>query len=141
MKELENKIEVITGSKKFKITSKTYYHPIKNIFSDLLSNIVEVKKTKNNLDNYQTLLKIRFLCLIEELCNNNKFYKLVDDDIPCLKSILDYFEKLNNKDDMIEDLKDFIEKWIDDLEIRNNDDIFYLLNEQFKKYYKLKIGE
>ena len=42
---------------------------------------------------------------------------------------------------MIEDLKDFIEKWIDDLEIRNNDDIFYLLNEQFKKYYKLKIGE
>ena len=36
MKELENKIQKITGNKKFKISSKTYYHPIKNMFNNKL---------------------------------------------------------------------------------------------------------
>ena len=87
MKELENKIQKIKGNKKFKISSKTYYHPIKNMFNDLLSNLSESKIIEHQIKRNQNNTKIKLLNLIEELCNNDKFYKLIDDDIPCLKSI------------------------------------------------------
>jgi vacuolar-type H+-ATPase subunit E/Vma4 len=143
MKELENKIQKITGNKKFKISSKTYYHPIKNMFNDLLSNLSESKIIEHQIKRNQNNTKIKLLNLIEELCNNDKFYKLIDDDIPCLKSILDYIDEHNNNETILNDVIKFIEKWLDECSIiiTKKEDCFSLLNEQFKIYYETNLTD
>lgn len=141
MKELVNKIRTITGNKKFKISSKSYYYPIKNLFNDMLSNLVESKIIEEQIKKQNYNMKVKLLNLIEELCNNNEFYKLIDDDLPCLKSIIDYFNEQDKDEKIIKDLLNWIEKWLDNLTIlvTKDTDCFYLLNEQIKKYYELKI--
>lgn len=142
MKELENRIKIITGNKKFKISSKSYYYPIKNLFNEMLSNIVESKIIEEQIKRQHYNMKIKLLNLIKELCTNKDFYKLIDDDLPCLKSILDYFEEQKNVEKNINDFISWIEKWLDNFTIIDTDmNAFYLLNEKFKEYYKLKIEE
>ena len=140
MKELENRIKIITGNKKFKISSKSYYYPIKNLFNDMLSNIVESKIIEEQIKRQNYNMKVKLLNLIKELCNNDDFYKLIDDDLPCLKSIIDYIDEQNKDEKIINDLIDWIEEWLDDfMIISTNMDAFYLLNEKFKEYYELNI--
>ena len=96
----------------------------------------QIKRNQNNT-------KIKLLNLIEELCNNDKFYKLIDDDIPCLKSILDYIDEHNNNETILNDVIKFIEKWLDECSIiiTKNEDCFSLLNEQFKIYYETNLTD
>lgn len=131
MKKLENRIIEITGNQNFKISSEEYYFPVKRLLSDMLFDVIE--KNDNNS-------KIKFLKLLEELCTNNEFYKLFDDDIPCLKSILDYMNDNNESKISTKDLVALIDKSLDELEITKDEiDIFFWLNERFKDFYNMNI--
>lgn len=130
MKNLENRIVEITGNKNFKISSEEYYFPVKRLLNDMLFDIIE--KDDNNS-------KIKFLKLVEELCTNNEFYKLFDDDIPCLKSILDYMNDNNENKISIEKIIDWIDKSLDKLVETNDIDIFSWLNERLKDFYNINI--
>lgn len=140
MKKLEDKIRRITGNEKFKISSEEYYYPIKDLLDNMLSDLVQIKIIENLLKRKHYNMKMKFLNLIEELCNNNEFYKLVDDDLPCLKSILDYKNENEENKIVIDELIRWIEEWLNDLIITKDDgDIFHLLNEQFKIFYNTRI--
>lgn len=165
IKKLEKKIQKIIRNEKFKISTEKYYFQIKELFSSLLINIVRLDNTeigieiikKENMDlfkerkdrvkyiieceNTANLLrkehyytKAKFLDVIEELCTNEDFYKLLDDDLPYLISIINYFKE-NNKTDF-ENLINWIDDWLDSIPYEDiEEDVFYLLNEQFKSFY------
>lgn len=137
MKKLEDKIKRITGNENFKISSEEYYYSIKNLFNNMLSDLIEIKAFEKQLERKYCTTKTQFINLIEELCNNKEFYKLLDDDLPCLKSILDYISENNENKIDIKDLIIWIEKRLDNF--NHDEDVFYILNEEFKNFYKMNI--
>lgn len=139
MKNIENRIRKITGNEKFKISSEEYYYPTKELLNNMLSDLSQIKIIKKQLGKKHNSLKQQFLNLIKEFCNNEKLYKLFDDDLPCLKSILDCIEENKENEIGMAKLIKWFDKWLDDLIITGNEDIFYILNEQFREFYKVNI--